>query len=65
MKIENKDGGKFDFPTILESLKIYRILTIKKSGDKFELRDGCDDYFWVKLTKEQFEKLIEEMKELL
>jgi len=54
-----------EYKTLLEALKSCRVFSIKKQDDKFEIWDGCDDYFYVKLSRENYEKLIEEMKGLL
>jgi len=61
-------GDKFnrcEYDTLLDALKSMRVFTIKKKDDIFEIWDGCDDYFSAKLSRENFEKLIEEMKALL
>lgn len=51
--------------TILEGLSENRIFSISKKDNKYFLLEKCDNYFSVELTKEQFEKLIEELKDLI
>ncbi len=53
-------------PTMLETLEEERVMTIKFKPDvgMFRLREECDKYFWVMVTKEDLLKLAEEIKAL-
>jgi hypothetical protein len=48
--------------SIIKGLEKSRVLTMTRSGDVFELREGCDGYYMATLSKEQMLILIEELR---
>jgi hypothetical protein len=59
----NCGGGEINGP-VLSAIEDARVFYIERDGDTFVLREGCDDYFAIRLSKEEFRKFIEELQEL-
>lgn len=51
--------------TILEKLSDARVFDIdfKKESNKIEFREGCDDFFFLELTKDEVKQLAAELLE--
>lgn len=50
---------------ILEAIKDERVFSVKKQPDgRFRVREECDKYFEVHLTREQLHQLADELKAL-
>lgn len=50
---------------ILEAIKDARVLSVKKQPDgRFRVREECDKYYAVCLTREQLHQLADELKAL-
>ena len=53
-----------EYETILDALKENRIFEIERIDGGFEITEGCDQYFRVRLTPEQLKALGEELMAL-
>ena len=59
----NWDKYEAECDTILDGLKRFRVLKIKKlDNDNILFIDGCDEYFNVELTPEQVRLFIAELE---
>jgi len=50
--------------SVLQGLDRANILSVEKTEKGYEFVDGCDCYYGRTLTREQLDKLIEELKSL-
>jgi hypothetical protein len=54
-------GFPQDFDSVLDALERENILKITQDADGFDVREGCDKWFWVLLSPDQLRLLGEEL----
>jgi hypothetical protein len=49
---------------MLDQLDKGRIFSIERHGEIFRITEGCDNYFWIDVTKEELYELGQEIKNI-
>lgn len=50
-----------EYESLLEAMACERIFTILQRGDSFDVGEACNNYFWVRLTRDQLRQLGEDL----
>ena len=50
---------------VLDSLKALRIMAIEETDNGYCITEQCDQYFGITLTREQMQKLIAELQDMI
>jgi len=65
-KIEDMDGNFNTYPTMLRALERESVFSVEHRKDgMFRVREACDDYFCVYLTREQVLTLADEIRDFV
>lgn len=64
-KINDWFSGDSEFETVLDAALNSRVFSVRANEDgTFEVREECDDYYHITLTKEQLIALADELRSL-
>ena len=61
-QLGNQEDNTRAYSSILEGLLGERVLEIKPKPEGFRVREQCDDYFYVYLTRDQMLTLADEIR---